>query len=234
MKTVEGRPRGARKKKIYEQIAERLRELIAAGQMGPGDRLPPERKLAEIFKVSRNSVREAIKALEEQRVVVSRTGAGTYVAESEAGRVVDAMAGAFGEGRRRLAEVFELRRILEPQIAMLAAQRISAEGVAELTAIVNRQKEIFEGGGSLAELDDRFHLLIVSAAANNILMTVCETIRDLVGESRSESLQSQGRSQSAIESHMAIVDALKRGDGELAAERMHRHLLHVEESVAIP
>ena len=233
MRKNEGRARPVRRKKIYEQIAERLRALIAAGEMGPGDRLPPERKLAETFKVSRNSVREAIKALEEQGVVVSRTGAGTFVAESERERLVEAMAGALGEGRRRLAEVFELRRILEPQIAMLAAERITPGHLEELTEIVRLQGEALAAGENPAELDDRFHLLVVRAAGNGILTTVCETIGELVGESRSESLQSEARAEGSIEGHRAIVEALRLRDGKLAAQRMHRHLLRVEESLSI-
>ncbi len=228
------RAASGRRKKIYEQIVDRLNELIRGGELKAGDRLPPERKLAELFQVSRNTVREAIKTLEEKGVVESRTGAGTYVAEKGGDEIVSAMAGALEAGRNRLGEVLELRRLLEPRIAALAAERITGEGIRRLEEILLLQEAALGEGKRQAELDDRFHLAVAEASGNSVLAGVFGNVREILGESRSEGLQSRARGERSVAAHREILSAVRRGQKGEAEEKMRDHLLNVEKSLNFP
>jgi GntR family transcriptional regulator, transcriptional repressor for pyruvate dehydrogenase complex len=105
-----------RQKRIYEEISTRLQTLMQSDDLKPGDRLPPERQLAVMFGVSRNSVREAIKSLEQHGMLVSKPGAGTFISANSKANVAMALGDAFARERHRLEDIFELRLLLEPQI----------------------------------------------------------------------------------------------------------------------
>jgi GntR family transcriptional repressor for pyruvate dehydrogenase complex len=214
-------------KKIHDEVVTMIENLIKNGKLKAGERLPSERYLAEEFKVSRNTVREAIKALAEKAVVVSRRGAGTYIAEGALSCMID------GVTRRhlRLLEVFELRKILEPQIAGLAAQRISDETLAALEKVVQQQKKALDTGKDQVELDERFHSLIVGASGNSVLIDVYETLHDVLAESRIRELQTQERNTRSLESHRKLIRALKQRSPEKASEIMRQHMLQVEKNL---
>lgn len=213
--------------KRHDEIVTLIENLIKNGKLKAGERLPSERYLAEEFKVSRNTVREAIKALAEKAVVISRRGAGTYIAEGALSCMID------GVTRRhlRLQEVFELRKILEPQIAALAAQRISNETLASLEEVVQQQKIALATGRDQVDLDEHFHRLIVKASGNSILIDVYETLHDVLAESRIRELQTQERNTRSLESHRKLIRALKQKAPERAAEIMRQHMLQVEKNL---
>ena len=102
-------PTSIQQKRIYEEISVRLQTLVQSDNLKPGDRLPPERQLATMFGVSRNSVREAIKSLEQQGLLISRPGAGTYIAEDTQENLTAALGNAFAQARHRLEDIFELQ-----------------------------------------------------------------------------------------------------------------------------
>jgi GntR family transcriptional repressor for pyruvate dehydrogenase complex len=213
--------------KRHDEIVAMIENLIKSGKLKAGERLPSERYLAETFKVSRNTVREAIKALAEKAVVVSRRGAGTYVAEGALSCMID------GVTRRhlRLQEVFELRKILEPQIAGLAAQRITDETISALEQLVLQQKRALDTGADQVELDERFHRLIVGACGNSVLVDVYETLHDVLAESRIRELQTRERNKRSLESHRKLIRALKKRTPDEAAEIMRQHMLQVERNL---
>ena len=130
-----------RRTRLFEGVVAQLRELIRDGRLRPGQRLPSEREMAERFQVSRASVREAIRALELDGLVMIRSGAGTFVSEEGFDAAVDLLARRLLAGREALADIVELRLVLEPQIAALAAQRATADDKERLTAILNEQEQ---------------------------------------------------------------------------------------------
>src|SRR5256885_7599425 len=103
-----------RRSRIYEHIVDQIHALIREGRWAPGDQIPPERELAERFKVSRTSVREALRALEMQGIIDSRQGGGTFIRTGDTEMLVGPLAAAILRGRRELAEVLEVRELIEP------------------------------------------------------------------------------------------------------------------------
>ncbi len=215
--------------KIYEKIVEQIGALIETGELKSGERLPPERKLAETFQVSRNTIREAIRILVEKGAVVSRTGAGNFVAESASQVMASAMEDAVGKQRHRLKEVFEFRKMIEPQIASLAAERISDETLTTLEEIVLQQEKSLASGQNPAELDELFHRLLVRSTGNSVLFSVYEKLHDILAESRTDELQSPDRTRTSIQTHRELITALKKRDGVHAATTMNQHMQQIEE-----
>lgn len=214
----------------HDEIVRVIEDLIKSGRLKPGERLPSERYLAESRQVSRNTVREAIKALAEKGVVASRRGAGTYVAEGALACMIDGAT----RRRQRLREVFELRKILEPQIARLAARRISAEGLAALADVIAQQRKALEQGRDLVALDELFHRLLARATGNSVLFDLYETLHDVLGESRVNELQSPERNRGSVAHHAAIFQALQRQAAEEAEASMHQHMEQVEKNLRQP
>src|SRR5207253_1036600 len=144
-------------------IVEQIHALIREGRWVPGDQIPPERELAERFRVSRTSVREALRALEMQGIIDSRQGGGTFVRTADTEALVPPLAAAILRGRRELAEVLEVRELIEPGIARLAATRATAEHAYETGFCAPsrltqyrlgevRCALLFEGGDALGEV----------------------------------------------------------------------------------
>lgn len=211
-------------KKTYEEIARKLQRLVQAGNLKPGDRLPPERQLAALFGVSRNSVREAIKSLEQQGVLKSRRGAGTYIAAATQEELARRLGEAFARERHRLADIFELRLLLEPQIARLAAARISPGPLERLDSIMETYDKAMRDNRPVFEIDQSFHDTIATATGNQCIVRLMEQMNDMLSESRDEALQSPARTQMALEDHRKILEALRRRDADDAGAAMAEHL----------
>lgn len=217
-----------RKKRIHEEIVVQIRELIAEGELKSGDRLPAERRLAEIFKVSRQAVREAIRALEQLQIVTSRVGDGTYVLEKKEEQVIDPLATVLERCKDQLAEVLELRKLIEPQIASLAAMHVTDSQLSEMRARLDDQIAETNAGRSGSEEDCEFHKLIAAATGNSVLQEMVARIHDLVAETRDFTLMTEHRKQWAIRTHESIFSALSAHDSEAAFREMHEHIAYVE------
>lgn len=215
-----------RQKRLYEEVTVQLHALVQNGDFKPGDRLPPERQLAMTFKVSRNCVREAIKSLEQQGMVESRPGAGTFIARTSQANLTLALGEMLTRERYRLAEIFELRLLLEPQIARLAAERITADGLAGLELLFDQYRQELQATGNVSQLDQKFHEAIAAATGNGAVTMLMEKMQDLLQESRDEALQSPARNHDALADHRCILDALRDGDPDRTREAMEAHLLH--------
>ena len=228
---MNSRARGQQVKLVYEGIREQIQDLIRKGELRVGDKLPPERKLAETFKASRNSVREAIRALAEKSIVKSRRGDGTYIAAPDESLFTDSMAQVLRTRSKRLKEIFEFRRLLEPQIASLAAEHISRKEIDQLKILVFEQERRLLSGEDDADLDAAFHLLLAKATRNKVLLGVVSTLSTILSETRSGPLQGEQRRRASVRTHIVIVDALERSDVDGAGEAMRHHLSEIERAV---
>lgn len=217
-----------RKKSIYKDIVAQLRAMIDKRQLEPGDKLPPERKLAEMFSVSRNTVREAIRTLAEQDLVEARQGAGTYVKEADAQRFATLFAGTILRGQPGLRDIFEVRKLLEPRIAALAATNRSASELRRMETLLAAQSAAISAGRPAEGLDQQLHGLLAEASGNHILHALIESMQDELSESRAEGLQSPARNEASLSAHRAVVQAVSAGLSGQAENAMLAHLNEIE------
>src|ERR1041384_7503928 len=138
--------RAIRKTRIYEEVVNQIHDLLREGSFKAGDQLPSERELAETFKVSRTSVREALRALETQGLIVSRTGMGNFVVDLPVEALPGPLARLLIDEEKSRVELFELRKIIEPDIAALAAERATERDVAQLKKILAEQIQAVKRG----------------------------------------------------------------------------------------
>lgn len=225
--------RAIKKTRIHEEVFSQIRELIGEGRLKAGDQLPSERELAETFQVSRASVREALRALESQGLIVSRTGAGNFVAELPVESLIAPLARLLIDEKNSLADVFEMRKLIEPQIAALAAARASANDIAQLKRILRKQADAVSRGETGVEADAELHFAIGRAAQNRALQKLVSGLMEILGHSREESLQTDKRRETSIAAHRRIVAAIAKHDKAKARGEMLRHIEQVEESVLL-
>jgi GntR family transcriptional repressor for pyruvate dehydrogenase complex len=224
----------AGRKYLYHEIVEKIEQMIQAGELKVGDRLPAERNLAQIFKVSRNCIRQAMQTLAQRGIVASRRGDGTYLCAPDPALLVNSLAAVIQVQKEFLKEIIEFRMIMEPQIAALAAKNISRGELDRLKVIVCDQERKNLAGQDDAGLDATFHLLLAEASKNRVIQQVAATINGVLQECRSESLQSEARRKTSIIGHLRIIDALEAGDPEAAFQAMREHVLAVEREIFWP
>ncbi len=210
--------------KLYEEVAARIRGLIASGELGPGQALPSERKLAEQFRVGRAVIREAIRQLEVSGLVESRHGGGNYVREITVEHLVAPIASVLNGMAPLREELMDARLFFEPQIAREAAARATPEDLRRLQEAISRQEERVAGGSSGAEEDAEFHELLASATHNTVVERVMEVIDGLLEDSQARLFRSVERSEISLEGNRRILEAVARHDQEAAQAAMVEHL----------
>ena len=220
-----------RTSRLYEQIVQQIEASIVKGDLKPGDQLPAERELAQRFGVSRTAVREAVKALREKGLVEAYSGRGTFITDGTTQAVrqsLDLMV-KIGqpEGSTHLAEV---RAILEPEIAALAAVRIQdaelatmREAVAAMDRAGAKDPELY------IEADLDFHLALAEGAANPLILSLLDSIVALLREQRLRIFRVPGGPERGQIHHKRILDAVERRDSEKARETMRAHLSQVRD-----
>ncbi|QGY40216.1 FCD domain-containing protein [Pseudodesulfovibrio cashew] len=216
------------RKNIYEDIVIQIRGMIDRGELAPGDKLPPERRLAEMFSVSRNTVREAIRTLAEKNVLESRQGAGTFVRVSDGDSFAASFAGAILRRRPELRDVFEVRKLIEPEIAAMAARNASPSQITRMEAIVGEQERALLSGEPGRAYDQELHELLAEASGNEVMRAMVVALHDEFTQSRAEGLQSLERQAASLAAHRAIVDAVTGGHVMQAEKAMREHLEEVE------
>jgi GntR family transcriptional regulator, transcriptional repressor for pyruvate dehydrogenase complex len=220
-----------RKTRVFEDVARQIQRLIVDGVLKPGELLPPERQLAEQFGVSRTSVRDAIRALELTGLVIARHGEGNVVADVSADTLVAPIATLLLRKRKLVAELLDVRRMLEPALAARAAVHATDEEIAHLEEILRRQRERTARGESTIEEDSEFHYSIALAARNSVVRALLDVLMDLLRETRARSLQVDGRLERSLAGHRRILDAIKRRDAEGAERAVRQHLDEIESIV---
>jgi GntR family transcriptional repressor for pyruvate dehydrogenase complex len=220
-----------KRSRIYEHIVDQIHALIREGRWAPGDQIPPERELAERFRVSRTSVREALRALEMQGIIESRQGGGTFVRTADTEALVPPLAAAILRGQRELTEVLEVRELIEPGIARLAAARAKTEHVADLETLLERQRDAIANDRPFVDEDTAFHYTLATAADNHILLRLHNVILDVLRESRQTYLHVPDRPQMSLRGHEAILAAVKANDTEAAYRASLAHITEVREGI---
>jgi len=217
-----------RKEKIFEDIVRQIHRLIKMGRLKAGDKLPPERDLAQAFKVSRASVREAIRVLESAGLVKTHVGNGTYVETGSVENLVKPLAAVVVGGRESLMEIFAVRKMFEPHLAYLAAEKATADEVSELKRILGRQREKMGNRGLVTEIDYSFHLFLAKMAKSQVFLKLYNTLAELINQTREEFLQEGDRPKKSVEGHEEILLAIEKRDPSLAKKAMAGHLRNIE------
>ncbi|VFQ43752.1 FadR/GntR family transcriptional regulator [Desulfoluna butyratoxydans] len=217
--------------RLFHTVAKAIAARIQSDEWPPGTRLPSERSLAEHFGVSRSCIREAIRTLSEQQIVETRRGAGTFVSEPDESALAAHLARVVPLKTERLAEIFDVRRIIEPQLAARAALHITEEQIVRLKLLVFEQEKRALAGETTEDIDQAFHLCLAEASGNGILLNVVKNLTSILTESRTEALQTPERSRLSVIAHVEVIDALERGDSAGAEAAMRRHLETVEQAV---
>ena len=215
-------------RRLHEDIVQQFLSLIRGGSLQHGDRLPSERVLAEQFKVSRSSVREALRSLELQGLVVSRRGSGTYINTGDLNSVLALIASSLSSGADTLRDIFEMRHLLEPQIAFLAAQKADPQELLQMEEILEEQGRQIARGETGVNADTDFHFALAVATHNSAMVKVVSAVEDILRRSRDQSLQEPGRPQRSLASHRQILEMLQAGDKHAARQAMEHHLTSVE------
>ena len=173
-------------------------------------------------------MREAFRVLESQGFLESRLGHGTYVTSNAIDSLVQPLAAFILKEKDYQIELFEMRRLLESQLAYLAAERATPENMAKMEKILRRQEEQIAKGETGLDSDSDFHHALAEAANNRILLHVINTTIGFLAESRESYLLGEERAKKSLPRHKKIFSAIKKGDGELAAEAMREHIEVVE------
>ena len=227
MPKTEAAATAARPLRSYQKLSERLRQFMADGHFRDGDRLPPERALAESFGVSRSSVREAIRTLAEKGLLESRHGDGTYVRVPDMEPLRDAIIEAVHSEGVLFDEVTEFRRIVEPAIAELAALRRTPGQLDRLKIIACDQQRRVLLGEDDGDLDARFHQQLAECAGNRLLAETTARLNALYAGGRTPELRDAAWRRFSVSSHLRIIDALERRSPEEARKAAEDHLDHV-------
>ncbi len=222
--------------RLYEQVAGQVTDLVARGEFKPGDRLPPERDLAKVLGVSRPTVREAMIALEMAGLIEVRVGAGTFVTE-KAKRNGETNAKLFEGAGSSPLELIAARRLIEPQVAALAAQvatRAETDAIAETVRMISAAHDT----PSHRSADHLFHVRIGLASHNSVLT---EIVDECWAEMYSPMFERMGavtglivtrcspqQRDTTIAEHEAVYRAIAAQDPEAARAAMDAHLIGVE------
>jgi len=220
-----------RRETLPEQLADELMDRVAREQLSPGDYLPPAGTLAEEYGVSRPVVREALRMLEARGVIRTLNGRGAVLQPISHEQLSQFFARAVLMREESLVELLEVRKGLEVESALLAAQRATAGDLDRITKLVHDMGQVVGEGEAYAELDARLHLEIASAAHNKMLLFLIESIREPLKKSIEAGLRSReniAHHQRVQELHEDLAVALRAGDSQRAAAVM---TLHFDEAV---
>ena len=216
---------------LPEEIANRLLHQIKEQRLRPGDKLPPERSLAEMMDVSRSVVREALRALALMKVVDIRQGAGTFITSLEPRQLVAHLDFVFAIDGIALVHLLEARRVVEAANARLAADRITPAQLDELDALVHAMAEAINDPERFSELDIALHIAVCAAADNFLLLQFMHIVSNLGRVSRERTGAERAVRDAALRDHRRLLRALRAQDPAAAERAMLVHLDHVEASL---
>ena len=216
--------------RLYEQIVKQIEESILKGELKPGDQLPAERELAQQFGVSRTAVREAVKTLREKGLVESYSGRGTFITNGTSQAIKQSLDFMMRIGQQDgLVQLAEVRQILEPEIAALAASRVQEQHLAMMREAVAVMDEALRDPDAYIEADLDFHLSLAEAAENPIILSLIDSIVGLLREQRLRIFYVDGGPDRGQYHHKRILEAVEQRDEDRARDAMRAHLQQVRE-----
>jgi GntR family transcriptional repressor for pyruvate dehydrogenase complex len=215
-------------KKVSTQIAEQIRASILAGEFAPGSKLPPERELAELFGVSRPSVREAINVLASSGLVSSYQGGGTVVMSLVETTAANPLSELIRSQQERALDVIEVRKCMESWTVYYAAQRALPDDIRRMDEIIGGMQRNLELKHPSEDLDANLHIVIARATHNIVWLHLMQSLFDAMKEFQRSVWRAVYLTQEdhllLFNHHKAIVDAIKLKDADAARDAMVHHL----------
>lgn len=206
---------------LSAQVADKLRLRIESKGLGVGERLPSERELSEMFRVSRVAVREAFQLLQAQGYVDIRQGKGAFVVDPQV-RQASSLQTWVGNRDDDLVMMIELRMIVEPGVAELAARKVTVEEGRQLIATAHSLASCKLS--ELSETDALFHRAIAQVTGNTLVSELLSASMDITAPLRTRTLKDRARRDLAARGHVAIAEAIARNDPQGARDAMMAHL----------
>ncbi|HIJ86690.1 MAG TPA: FadR family transcriptional regulator [Desulfuromonadales bacterium] len=220
-------------KKVSTQIADQIRASILSGEFAPGDKLPPERELAEMFGVSRPSVREALNVLASSGLVLSYQGGGTVVMSLVDTSATNTLSELIRVQQDRALDVIEVRKCMESWTAWYAAERALPEDIRRLEEIITGMERNLDGLLPSEDLDANFHIVVARATHNIVWLHLMQSLFDAMKEFqqsvwRAVYITSEDHHQ-LYRHHRSIFEAIRQKDSEAARKAMMAHLTFAEQ-----
>ena len=216
--------------RLYEQIVKQIEDSIERGELKEGDQLPAERELALQFGVSRTAVREAVKALREKGLVEAYPGRGTFITSETSNSIRLTFDRMIKSGPRDgTLHLVEVREILEPEIAALAAKRVTEENLNELREAIGIMDGAKTDPHTYIEADLDFHLALAEAAANPLILSLIDSIVGVLREQRLSIFKVEGGPERGQYHHKRILEAVENHDSSGARDAMRAHLRQVRD-----
>lgn len=210
---------------LVDLVIQRVEDRIRKGDFSSGDRLPSTQTMVEEFGVSRSVVREALAKLEALGVVEIRHGKGAYVSRLAVDVILGQLLRPGGADRSRMLPfVWEARKIIEIEVAGMAARRRSLEDIHKLDKALSDMEGQVEAGQLGVEADEAFHLILTQASQNPVLVKMVLGISEILRDSRRASLSPMERRKTSIQEHWRILHAIEQQDEGGARRAMQTHL----------
>ncbi|HJV46241.1 MAG TPA: FadR/GntR family transcriptional regulator [Bacillota bacterium] len=219
-------------KKIYEEVAEAIYEMIRSGQLKPGEKLDSVNQLAENFQVGRPAIREALTSLRAMGLIEMKQGEGTYVKEFEKDQITFPLSTAILMNKEDVAELVEVRKIIESGTAAVAARKRTEQHLSMMEAALEAMLEA-KGDEELGESTDlQFHMALAESTQNQLLLNLMNHVSELMVETMRETrrlwlFSKETTIEQLYKEHFAIYEAIKEQDEEAARTNMLIHLENV-------
>ena len=217
---------------LSEKVFDQVTDAISAGRYSPGDKLPSENELVNVFKVSRTLVREAMKMLAGQGLITVKRGLGAYIADYRGPSRLSNLQTILSPHTENILELFQIRKILESEAAAWAAQKARPTDLEKMERLLIRAKTLALDPkckrNKLNKINSDFHYALVEASGNRTLQKVMTGLMDMMTGVRDITLQLPGRYSGSVVGHREILTAIENGDSAKARRCMAKHLEEVE------
>lgn len=225
--------RQVRHNKVALDIIAQIREAILSGSLNPGDRLPAERELVSKFGVSKHTLREAIRALEVLGFLEVRKGAGggAVVLEVDMKTTRASIANFLYFQDVSIKNLSEVRKVLEPYLARMAAERLSSQELDALEAVHQSCVQAVARGEAMRRQEIDFHRILAQVSGNPVLVLILDFVNSLLADSKTRLEPKQDFLDEVLAAHERILKAIRARDPELAGKEMYRHVCDVEDSL---
>ena len=218
-------------RKLPEQIADKLREMIIQEEMKTGSKLPAEAELMARFGVSRSTVREAVKILQTENIVDIRQGQGTFLCAMP-GLKQDPLGLRFADQQELIAHLLEMRL----GVAALAAQRRKDEDLAQMKQLLDKMDNAYLHGEDYTPYDAEFHSIIARAARNGVVERLLPTIHESIQAGYHHTQRVEGSYQRASQCHLDMYRGIMEHDSERARQAAQRHMMQTmhDSNIEVP